>query len=206
MDREEKIFEHYYAAADAGAQVKNTLENLRILLIGLYTSGAGVGMDGWSDDDVTLFLDALSDAGEGRPFIPIPSPWPRRNQDEDLVAAGVIARIANHYSHRPELASKLREVAKELNMSYKPLGSRIVVKRVPEITQTTGGVLLPGVLQESLHTGPVKAEVTAIGPNVLDIKVGDVVLMPKGAGTQVSDEAGEQISVILEEEIFGVFE
>ena len=91
-------------------------------------------------------------------------------------------------------------------MAYKPLGARIVVKRAPEITKTAGGVLMPGVLQESLHTGPVKAEVTAIGPDVLDIKVGDTVLMPKGGGTPVSDEGGEEVIVILEEEIFGVFE
>lgn len=90
-------------------------------------------------------------------------------------------------------------------MAYKPLGARIVVKRAAEITKTAGGILMPGVVQESLHTGPVEAEVTAVGPDVHDIKVGDTVLMPKGGGTPVADENGEQVTVILEEEIFGVF-
>lgn len=90
-------------------------------------------------------------------------------------------------------------------MSYKPLGARVVVKRAPEITKTSGGVLMPGVLQESLHTGPVEASVTAIGPNVLDLNVGDRVLLPKTAGTPVTED-GEIVIVVLEEEVFGVFE
>lgn len=113
MDREEKAFEHYHAAADGGGQVENTLGNLRILLLGLYTSGAGCGMDGWHEDDRGLFLDMLLAAGEGRRFIPVPSPWPRK-QNDDLVVAAELFRIAKQYSDRPELASKLLEVAKEL--------------------------------------------------------------------------------------------
>lgn len=90
-------------------------------------------------------------------------------------------------------------------MAYKPLGARVVVKREPDIVKTAGGVLMPGVVQESLHTGPVWAEVSAIGPDVHDLSVGDKVLMPKTGGTAVSED-GELVTVILEEEIFGVLD
>ena len=44
-------------------------------------------------------------------------------------------------------------------MAYSPLGARVVVKVAPTIEKTKGGILMPGVVQESLHVGPVWATV-----------------------------------------------
>lgn len=90
-------------------------------------------------------------------------------------------------------------------MAYEPLGARVVLSVTSPIEKTSGGVLMPGVLQESLHTGPVEATITAIGPDVHELSVGDVVLLPKGAGTEVSDEDGAKHVVVLEAEILGAF-
>lgn len=90
-------------------------------------------------------------------------------------------------------------------MTYEPLGARVVLSITAPIEKTSGGILMPGVLQETLHTAPVEATVTAIGPDVTELKVGDVVLVPKGAGTEASDEDGTKHVVILEEEILGAF-
>lgn len=91
-------------------------------------------------------------------------------------------------------------------MAYSPLGARVVVKVVPTVEKTKGGILMPGVVQESLHVGPVWATVTAVGPDVQELSVGDRALMPKGGGTEVSDEDGTKYVVILEADIFGVLE
>lgn len=90
-------------------------------------------------------------------------------------------------------------------MAYEPLGARVVLSITAPIEKTSGGILMPGVLQETLHTGPLEATVTAVGPEAHELSVGDVVLVPKGAGTEVSDEDGIKYVVILEQEILGAF-
>lgn len=90
-------------------------------------------------------------------------------------------------------------------MSYQPLGDRVVVKVVPRIEKTSGGILMPGVLQESLHKGPIEATVVSVGPDVKEVSAGEVVMIPKAGGTEVVDEDGEKIIVISETEVFGAF-
>lgn len=90
-------------------------------------------------------------------------------------------------------------------MNYQPLGDRVVVKAVPRVEKTSGGILMPGVLQESLHKGPIEATVVSIGPEVYEVAVGEVVMIPKAGGTEVVDEDGEKIIVISESEVIGAF-
>lgn len=90
-------------------------------------------------------------------------------------------------------------------MSYQPLGDRVVVKVVPRIEKTSGGILMPGVLQESLHKGPIEATVVSVGPDAKEVSAGEVVMIPKAGGTEVVDEDGEKIIVISETEVFGAF-
>lgn len=90
-------------------------------------------------------------------------------------------------------------------MSYQPLGDRVVVKVVPRIEKTSGGILMPGVLQESLHKGPIEATVVSVGPDVKEVSAGEVVMIPKAGGTEVIGEDGEKIIVISETEVFGAF-
>lgn len=114
MDRDEKAFDHYHAAADSGGKVVNNLENLRLMLTGLYTSGGGSSLMAWREADRDLFLDMLLDAAEGRDFIPIPSPWPRHiNEDKEI--AYQLSRYADQFQKdRPELATKFRDIARDL--------------------------------------------------------------------------------------------
>ena len=113
-DRDEKAFDHYHAAADSGGKVANNLENLRLMLTALYTSGSGSGLMSWAEADRELFLDMLLDAAEGRDFIPVPSPWPR-GRDEDKEIAYQLSRYADQFQNdRPELAAKFRDIARDL--------------------------------------------------------------------------------------------
>lgn len=114
MDRDEKVFEHYHAAADAGLRVENTLDNLRTMLTGLYTSGAGDGLMTWREEDRDLFLGMLLDAGEGRRFQPVPSPWPTERDENKEIAYNMLNYAKQFDKTHPELAEKFREIARDL--------------------------------------------------------------------------------------------
>ncbi len=72
----------------------------------------------------------------------------------------------------------------------KPLADRIVIKVIDDVQQTSGGIFIPDSAKEK----PQKGEVVAIGSGKtldsgekepMEVKVGDVVLFAKYAGTDV---------------------
>ncbi len=89
----------------------------------------------------------------------------------------------------------------------RPLLDRVLVKRMAKEEKTAGGIIIPDVAKEKAQTGKVVAVGTGrmlddgkIMP--MQVKVGDVVFLPKYAGTEAS---GEHI-IIKEDEILGVVE
>ncbi len=72
-------------------------------------------------------------------------------------------------------------------MKIKPLGERIVIKRVEAEEKTASGIVLPGQAQEK----PQIAEVVEIPENAADdfaVKVGDKVIFKQYSGTEVKLE------------------
>ena len=78
-------------------------------------------------------------------------------------------------------------------MTIKPLADRIVIKVIEDTEQTSGGIFIPDSAKEK----PQKGEVVAVGPGKvmdsgerepMEVKVGDVILYGKYAGTDVKDE------------------
>ena len=78
----------------------------------------------------------------------------------------------------------------------KPLGERIVIKVVEETEQTSGGIFIPDSAKEK----PQKGEVVAVGEGKtndkgekepMEVKVGDIVLYAKYAGTDVKMDGVE---------------
>ncbi len=72
-------------------------------------------------------------------------------------------------------------------MRIKPLGERIVIKRVEAEEKTASGIVLPGQAQEKPHI----AEVVEIPENAADdfaVKVGDKVIFKQYSGTEVKLE------------------
>ena len=66
-------------------------------------------------------------------------------------------------------------------MKFRPLGDRVVVRRVAEDQKTPGGIIIPDTAQEK----PQEGEVISVGPGALDengkrvvpeVKAGDFVL------------------------------
>jgi chaperonin GroES len=93
-------------------------------------------------------------------------------------------------------------------MSFRPLGDRVLVKRVEEETKTKGGIIIPDTAKEK----PQEGEVIAVGPGArdedgkhiaMDVKVGDRILFGKWGGTEVKLE-GEDLLILKESDILGV--
>jgi len=95
-------------------------------------------------------------------------------------------------------------------MKFRPLGDRVVVRRVQEEQKTSGGIIIPDTAQEK----PQEGEVISVGPGALDengkrvapeVKAGDFVLFGKWSGTEVKID-GEELLIMKESDIMGVLE
>jgi len=95
-------------------------------------------------------------------------------------------------------------------MAFRPLGDRVLVKRVEEEEKTKGGIIIPDTAKEK----PQEGEVIAVGPGArdesgkvqpLDVKVGDRILFGKWSGTEVKLN-GQDLLIMKESDILGVVE
>ena len=95
-------------------------------------------------------------------------------------------------------------------MAFRPLGDRVLVRRVEEEEKTKGGIIIPDTAKEK----PQEGEVIAVGPGArddsgkiqpLDVKVGDRILFGKWSGTEVKLD-GEDLLIMKESDILGVLE
>ena len=93
-------------------------------------------------------------------------------------------------------------------MSFRPLGDRVLVKRVEEEAKTKGGIIIPDTAKEK----PQEGEVIAVGPGArdgtgkvqpLDVKAGDRILFGKWSGTEVKID-GEDLLIMKESDILGI--
>lgn len=94
-------------------------------------------------------------------------------------------------------------------MRVRPLGDRVVIKRLEAEETTKSGIVLPGAAKEK----PQEAEIVAVGPGgvidgkeiKMEVKVGDKVLFSKYSGTEVKID-GEELLIIRQEDILAVVE
>jgi chaperonin GroES len=95
-------------------------------------------------------------------------------------------------------------------MSIRPLGDRVLVKRVEAEEKTAGGILLPDSAQEK----PKEGKVIAIGEgrtldngqrSTFSVKKNDRVLFTSYAGTEIK-HVGEEYLIMREEDILGIIE
>ena len=94
--------------------------------------------------------------------------------------------------------------------NFRPLGDRVLVKRVKEEEKTKGGIIIPDTAQEK----PQEGEVVAVGPGArdedgerieMDVKVGDRILFGKWSGTEVKID-GDDLLIMKESDILGVID
>ncbi len=86
-------------------------------------------------------------------------------------------------------------------MNIKPLADRVVIKMTEADETTQSGIILTGAAKEK----PQVAEVVAVGPEKMDVKVGDKVLTNKYAGTEVKMD-GETYTILKVEDILAIVE
>ncbi len=95
-------------------------------------------------------------------------------------------------------------------MRFRPLGDRVVVRRIKEETKTAGGIIIPDTAKEK----PQEGEIIAVGPGALDdngkrvapeVKTGDRILFGKWSGTEVKID-GEELLIMKESDIMGIIE
>ncbi|MBK5252209.1 MAG: co-chaperone GroES [Peptostreptococcaceae bacterium] len=94
-------------------------------------------------------------------------------------------------------------------MNIKPLGDRVVIKKVDAIEKTKSGIVLPGQAKEQ----PQMAEVVAVGPGgmvegnevEMQVAVGDTVIFSKYSGTEVKYD-GEEYTIVKQSDILAIVE
>src|SRR5437763_1885840 len=104
----------------------------------------------------------------------------------------------------------MAERVRRLNMGFRPLHDRVVVRRVEAEEKTAGGIIIPDTAQEK----PMEGEVVAAGPGArgedgkiqpLDVKAGDRVLFGKWSGTEVKLD-GEDLIIMKASDIMGIID
>jgi len=95
-------------------------------------------------------------------------------------------------------------------MKIRPLGDRILVKRIKEEEKTKGGIIIPDAAKEKPQEGKVvavgKGKVTEEGKLLVpDVKAGDKILFGKYSGSEVKLD-GEEHLILREDDILGVLE
>lgn len=94
-------------------------------------------------------------------------------------------------------------------MNIKPLADRVVVKMLEAEETTKGGIILSSAAQDK----PQTAEIVAAGPGgvvegkevVMEVAVGDKVIISKYAGTEVKFE-GEEYTILRQSDILAKIE
>ena len=93
-------------------------------------------------------------------------------------------------------------------MAFRPLGDRVLIKRVEEEEKTKGGIIIPDTAKEKPQEGKVVAlgtgKVNEEGKKVeFTVKKGDKVLISKYGGTEIKVD-GESYLIMREDDILGI--
>jgi len=93
-------------------------------------------------------------------------------------------------------------------ISFKPLGSRVVVEPTEQEEVTAGGIVLPETAKEK----PQKGKVLSVGPGdrndkgeriPMDVAKGDTVLFAKYAGTEIKVD-GKKLLILRESDLLAI--
>ena len=99
-------------------------------------------------------------------------------------------------------------MAKQL--SFKPLGGRVLVEPIEQEEVTAGGIVLPETAKEK----PQQGKILAAGPGdrndkgdriAMDVKVGDKVLYAKYGGTEFKMD-GKKLLILRESDLLAIID
>jgi chaperonin GroES len=124
--------------------------------------------------------------------------------------------VAGHFREKTRAAgrdapsSRYNRLGETVNMELRPLGDRVLVRRLEESEQKIGSIIIPDTAKEK----PQQGEVVSIGEGKLlesgertpiDVKPGDRILFGKYSGSDIKIE-GSEYMIVREDEILGVLE
>ena len=92
-----------------------------------------------------------------------------------------------------------------MSFGIKPLGSRVVIKKLEAEEKTQGGLILTSTAKEQ----PRIAEVVAVGPGTeeekMELKEGDRVIFSQYGGSEVKYN-GEEFTIMSKSDILAIVE
>ena len=106
--------------------------------------------------------------------------------------------------------AKGKSTKKKTGTQIRPLGEKVLIKRLDAEETTRGGIVLPDTAKEK----PQKGEVLAIGDGKLlddgsrggfQVEVGDTVLFASYAGTEIKVD-GKEMMLMDESEVLAVLD
>ncbi len=94
-------------------------------------------------------------------------------------------------------------------MNIKPLGDRVVIKKLEAEEKTKSGIVLPSQAKEQ----PQMAEVVAVGPGgmvdgkeiKMEVAVGNKVIFSKYAGTEIKYD-GQEYTILKQSDLLAIVE
>ena len=87
-------------------------------------------------------------------------------------------------------------------MNIRPTGNRVLLRRAPKKTMSTGGLHLPETAEDA---GCVEAVVLNVGRDVTDVTEGDTVLVARYGGQEVKIDS-DTLVLLPVDEVLGVVE
>jgi len=93
---------------------------------------------------------------------------------------------------------------------FRPLGDRVLVKRIKEEERTKGGIVIPDTAKEKPQEGKViavgKGKYTDEGKLIpIEVRSGDKILFGKYSGSEVQLD-GEEHMIMREDDILGILD
>ncbi len=88
-------------------------------------------------------------------------------------------------------------------VNIKPLADRVVIEAAAAEEKTAGGIIIPDTAKEKPQRGKVVAVGTGKKDEPITVKVGDIVLYGKYAGTEIQVD-GKDLLIMRESDIFAI--
>ncbi len=88
-------------------------------------------------------------------------------------------------------------------VNIKPLADRVVVEPAPAEQKTASGIIIPDTAKEKPQRGTIVAIGDGTKDNPMTVKVGDVVLYGKYAGTEFTID-GKEYLIMRESDVIAI--
>lgn len=90
-----------------------------------------------------------------------------------------------------------------MSVNVKPLADRVLVEPAAAEEKTAGGIIIPDTAKEKPQRGKVVAVGNGKPDEPMTVKVGDMVLYGKYAGTELNIE-GKDFLIMRESDLFAI--